>query len=93
VIIDATEHAMPITCTLREVLAQENVRRAQRKQPALTQRQLARDTGISLTVINNLALGHTQRIDFRTLDRLCRYLYVQPGDLLRWHEDESDNVP
>lgn len=92
VIIDATEHAMSITCTLREVLAHENVRRAQHNQPTLTQRQLARDTGVSLSVINNLVLGHTQRIDFRTLDRLCRYLHVQPGDLLRWSDEGDDSA-
>ncbi len=90
-VIIATEHAMPITCTLREVLAQENVRRAQQHEPTLTQRQLARDTDISLSVVNNLVLGRTQRIDFRTLDRLCRYFHIQPGDLLRWTDDESDD--
>ncbi len=50
------------------------------------------DTGVSLSVINNLVLRHTQRIDFRTLDRLCRYLRVQPGDLLRWTDKGDDAV-
>lgn len=82
-----TEQAMPIRCTLRLLVARENVKRAQEGQPQLSQQQIARDTGLPPSVVNGLVTGRSQRVDFKTLDRLCTYFKVQPGDLLVWEPD------
>jgi DNA-binding Xre family transcriptional regulator len=78
-----------IKSTLRVVVAHENARRAEQGQPALTQQALADATGISLSVINGLMTGRTQRLDFSTLDRLCTFFRIQPGSLLQWQESIS----
>jgi DNA-binding Xre family transcriptional regulator len=75
-----------IKSTLRVVVAHENARRAEQALPPLTQQALADATGISLSVINGLMTGRTQRLDFSTLDRLCTFFRIQPGDLLRWDD-------
>ena len=86
---------MPIRCTARVLLARRNVERAERGQPLLSQNQVARDTGIPLSVVNGLISGRTQRLDFKTLERMCRYFNVQPGELLVWEADvpEAPEAP
>ena len=75
-----------IKSTLRIVVAHENARRAEHALPPLTQQALADATSISLSVINGLMTGRTQRLDFSTLDRLCTFFRIQPGSLLRWED-------
>ena len=48
----------------------------------LTVRGLAEATGIHTSSISKLRAGHFTMVDCLTLDRLCRYLRVNPGDLL-----------
>ncbi len=84
--------AMPIRSTLRLLIARENVERAASGQPPLTQHRLALDTGLPPSVINGLVTNRTQRVDYKTLDRLCAYFNVQPGDLLTYTpEDDTDS--
>ncbi len=73
---------MPVKSTLRLLIARENVRRAETGQPPLTQQQVATATGLPLSVVNGLMTGRSQRVDFKTLERLCSFFHVQPGDLL-----------
>jgi len=79
---------MPIACQLRMLLARLNVERARQNQPALSLRRLAKESGVSLSVIVALHAGRNQRIDFATLDRLLTYfsrsLDVGIDDLLLW---------
>jgi putative transcriptional regulator len=77
---------MPVRCTLRLLIARENLRRLESGLPELTQAQIAKDTGLTEAQISNLASGRQRRIDFDTLEKLCRYFKVQPGDLLRFEE-------
>ncbi|MGB9791485.1 MAG: helix-turn-helix domain-containing protein [Thermacetogeniaceae bacterium] len=51
---------------------------------------LARETGISRTTIWSLYHDKSTKIDFNTLDALCRYFKCQPGDVLVYVEDESE---
>lgn len=46
-------------------------------------------TSLSRTTISNLLNRKVARIDFNTLDELCRSLDCQPGDLLQYAPDES----
>ena len=79
---------MPVTCTLRVLLARLNLHRAERGESPLSLRRLAAESGISLSVIVALHGGRSQRVDFATLDRLLRYfstaLDVGIDDLLGW---------
>lgn len=46
--------------------------------------QLANATGIARTSIFALYHEKAARIDLVTLDRLCTFFQVEPGDLLQW---------
>jgi DNA-binding Xre family transcriptional regulator len=69
---------------LRVVIATENLKRAEAGRPALTQQQIADETGLPLSVVNGLATNRAGRVDFKTLDKLCKYFKVPPGDLLEY---------
>lgn len=43
---------------------------------------VVRDTGINRSTVNRLYHETTSRIDFETLEVLCKYLECEPGDLL-----------
>lgn len=45
---------------------------------------IVRDTGITRTTLTSLSYGHSNGINFDTLNKLCRYLAVNPGDLLQF---------
>ncbi|HEU4326237.1 MAG TPA: helix-turn-helix transcriptional regulator [Roseiflexaceae bacterium] len=81
--------AMPVRSVLRQLLARENLRRAEAGEPFLTQQQISRDTGLPPSVINSLMMNKSQRVDFGTLGKLCSYFSVQPGDLLIYEEGEG----
>jgi transcriptional regulator with XRE-family HTH domain len=79
---------MTISCRLRLLLAQVNVERARRGQSGVSLRQLAQESGVSLSVLTALNTDRSQRIDYQTIDRLLdffnRYLSVTTTDLLTW---------
>lgn len=84
---------MPVSCQLRVLLARLNVERAKRRQPAVSVRRLAEESGVSLSVVAALHTGRSRRIDFATLDRLLayfnRFLSVTMDDLITWEATES----
>lgn len=43
---------------------------------------VVRDTGINRSTVTRLYHETTTRIDFDTLEVLCKYLECEPGDLL-----------
>jgi putative transcriptional regulator len=53
----------------------------------LTYEILAQEIGLSKTTVNRLAEGRTDRIDFLTLDKLCRYFKCNISDLLIYEPD------
>jgi DNA-binding Xre family transcriptional regulator len=79
---------MTISCRLRLLLAQVNVERARGGQAGVSLRQLAQESGVSLSVLTALNTDRSQRIDYQTIDRLLgffnRYLTVTTTDLLAW---------
>ena len=82
-------HPTMIRSRLGILLAEENVKRANAGQPRLTQTQLAKQTNVPLRTINHLAQNKNTRIDHITLDRLCKYFGVQPGDLFEYIPDSE----
>lgn len=46
--------------------------------------ELQRQTGVSYTTLSNLYHEKTTRIDFNTIDAICKALGIQVGDLLEY---------
>lgn len=81
---------MTVKSRLKVLIASENLKRAQAGQELLSQQQIARETGLPPSVVNGLATNRAGRVDFKTLNKLCRYFKCQPGDLLVYEPDEGD---
>lgn len=63
---------MPVQFRLTEIL--ESV--------GMSQRELARESGVSLTIVSRIANNHAKQVALATLERLADALGVQPGDLI-----------
>jgi putative transcriptional regulator len=48
----------------------------------ISQSELSRRSGVSMTTINAMANNKTAQVSLATLDALCEALDVEPGDLL-----------
>lgn len=72
---------MPIRCRLPEVRARHG---------RLSLRVLSQQTGIALSNLSKLDRSITARIDLTTLETLCRYFNVTPGELLELIDEEDD---
>src|SRR5438876_9308403 len=87
---------MTITCHLRVMLAKANVERAKQGKPTLSLRSLARESGVSLSVLASLHTGRSQRIDYPTIDRLLNYFSyyfnVNVDDLFVWDKQGQDGA-
>ena len=51
--------------------------------------ELQRETGVSYGALHNIYHGRSVRIDYSTLDALCRALDCQPGDLLEYVPEDN----
>ena len=51
--------------------------------------ELSEKVGITMSNISILKNGRAKAIKVDTLDRICRVLSCQPGEILEWREDES----
>lgn len=60
------------------------VQRELDKGQKITYESLAHEVGLSKTTLNRLAENKTERIDFLTLDKLCRYFECDVGELLTY---------
>ncbi len=64
---------MPVRFRLQEILDSRD--------PPLSQRALARTSGVSLVTVNAIANNRTARVDLETIDAICGALGVEPGEL------------
>jgi DNA-binding Xre family transcriptional regulator len=48
----------------------------------MSQRELARRSGVTLVTINRMCANHTEGVTLRTLDKLAKALCVAPGELI-----------
>lgn len=55
--------------------------------------EFSRAVGISAANIAVLKNGRAKAVRFTTLDSICRVLGCQPGDILRWAPEESEQNP
>jgi transcriptional regulator with XRE-family HTH domain len=87
---------MTITCHLRVLLAKANVERAKQGKPTLSLRSLAKESGVSLSVLASLHTGRSQRVDYTTIDRLLNYFSyyftVSVDDLFVWEKPGLERV-
>lgn len=51
--------------------------------------QVSRDTGISRTTLTNLYYRRAEAVSLEVLDKLCKYLGCQAGDIFEFKEDEK----
>jgi DNA-binding Xre family transcriptional regulator len=79
---------MAVKMAVRKLIARENMRRAETGEPVLTQRELERLSGVSQSVISTLMSGNIKRIDLKTINGLCNFFKVRPGDLFDYEPDE-----
>lgn len=52
--------------------------------------ELSERVGITMANISILKNGKAKAIKVDTLDKICRALDCQPGDVLEWREEEED---
>ena len=57
----------------------------------LTLTELADRVGITIANLSIFKTNKARAVRFSTLEALCRELDCQPGDLLEWRPDESDD--
>ena len=82
---------MTVRSRLKLLVAERNLERIKQGLPEITQRDIAAGSELPLSTVNGLITGRAGRVDFRTLNRLCRYFNVQPGELLEYvPDDDSD---
>lgn len=55
------------------------------KKRKITKTQLCNDTGISTNIVSKISKNEGFKTD--TINRLCEYLKVQPGDIMEWIAD------
>lgn len=48
--------------------------------------ELQRETKLTYATVSDWTKGRVSRVDFETLDTWCRYLGVQPGDILTYED-------
>ena len=56
----------------------------------MTLTELAYRIGITLANLSILKTGKARAIRFSTLDAICKVLACQPGDILRFEPDETE---
>ena len=70
---------MPIVVNLDVMLA--------RRKMSVT--ELSERVGITMANISILKNGKAKAIRMETLDKICRALECQPGDLLEWRDEDD----
>lgn len=88
---------MTISCHLRVLLAKANVERAKQGKPTISLRCLARESGVSLSVLASLHTGRSQRVDYTTIDRLLNYFSyyfnnISVDDLFAWEKQGQEAI-
>ncbi|MBW4506824.1 MAG: helix-turn-helix domain-containing protein [Scytonematopsis contorta HA4267-MV1] len=64
-----------------------------RESRGLSQNELARRTGYSLQNIQKIEQNRSLSITFEALEKFCQVLQCQPGDILRWEADKTNDEP
>ena len=76
-----------VKSALRKLIARQNMERAERGERPLSQAQIARASGVPQSVISTLVNDKTRRIDFDTINGLCNFFNIPPGELFDYSSD------
>jgi len=82
-----SDTTMAIRSRLKIVLAEHNTARIRAGLEPRTVRGLAEEIDLSPSVITGLTANRATRIDFKTMNKLCRALDITPGDLFEYTPD------
>ena len=52
--------------------------------------ELSEKVGVTIANLSILKTGHARAIRFSTLEKICKALDCQPGDILEYTEDEQN---
>jgi DNA-binding Xre family transcriptional regulator len=75
------------------LLAEHNVKRAERGEGPLSVRGLADATGISHSSLVNIVKDTQRRVDFDVLERLMRFFgTTDMNDVLVWRDEDVPNA-
>jgi putative transcriptional regulator len=80
---------MAVKFALHKLIARKNVERADAGQRPLTQTEIAAGSKVSQSVISTLMNGRSRRIDFGTINGLCGFFDIAPGDLFEYTPDQE----
>ena len=58
----------------------------------MTQKQLSEITGVRLPTISRICLGPVDRLPVEALNKICKALNCQPGDLMEYIPDQTDQA-
>jgi putative transcriptional regulator len=83
---------MAVKSRLKELIAERNLARIRAGQDELSIRGIAQGAGLSSSIISGLTANRTHRVDYNTLDKLCRFLECSPGDILVYVPEESEGA-
>lgn len=53
--------------------------------------ELSEKVGITIANLSILKNGRARAVRFETLDAICRVLQCQPGDILEYRDDDTEN--
>ena len=56
----------------------------------LNVQDVARGTGLSYRGLHDLYHGRTSRIELDTLNKLCAFFEVEPGQIFEWRRGDND---
>jgi|GEM_PF-1763673 len=56
----------------------------------LTVQDVAKGSGISYRTLHDLYHARTTRIDLETLNKMCAFFEVEPGQIFEWRRREND---
>lgn len=54
--------------------------------------QLADEVGVSIVNLSNIKTGKIKAIRFSTLNAMCKVLKCQPGDILKYIDDDIEII-
>jgi putative transcriptional regulator len=54
------------------------------KRGRMTLRGLSEQTGLAVSTLSRLETGKTKGVEFGTMEALCQFFSVQPGDLFEY---------
>lgn len=76
---------------IKILLAERNLDRTRNGEKPVSVRGLAESTGLTHSALVKLVNNKSTMISFETLNKLCKELACQPGDLLVYTPDEPTN--